>query len=277
MSRILLVLSLFILSSCVNLFDPFDSPSGDAQIMAAARACFDKKDYECARELYAKLTSNETARAEEAFMILDQDGLGTAALVRAVASAEGATLGGILTNMVEAAAPGAGAAKRTRLVAAYRKLAGITNSTVRGFTQFVVGLAIASEMLAEQTGVQSDYIFNKIDFANGGASCVVGGGTCSGDANCGNAAGGLAAGVATDGDDLTDADYTTYGSATVSAATLSSVNNALTAAINGLNLIGVAAGASSFDLLSEITTSGFSPAVADDCYRAAILETGVGR
>ena len=276
MSRILLVFSVFFLSSCVNLFDPLDSPSGDAQIMAAARACFDKKDYECARELYGKLTGNETARAEEAFMILDQEGLGTAALVRAVASAEGSSVGTIITKMVEEAAPGAGAAKRIRLVEAYRKLAEISNPTVRGFVQFVVALSIASELLAEQSGVQADYVFNKVDFADGGAACTVSGGGCALDADCAVATGGLAAGVATDGDDLKDPDYTTYGSAVVSAATLSAVQNAIEGAAIGLSNIGVSEG-SSFQIIQQIGDIGYGPAAAPECYRAAILELGIGR
>ena len=53
-----------VLQGCVNIFDPLDSPSGEAQLLSAARACFDDGDFACAREFYGKLGSNEDAIAE---------------------------------------------------------------------------------------------------------------------------------------------------------------------------------------------------------------------
>src|SRR4051812_4388213 len=61
-----------------NLFSPLDKPSGDPQILSAARACLDRADYGCALDFYEKLSaeSNDIKLVEEAYAILDQNGAG---------------------------------------------------------------------------------------------------------------------------------------------------------------------------------------------------------
>ena len=63
------------LAGC-NLYATLDKPSGDLQILSRARACFDKADFACAREYYAKLSSSydDVRASEEAFMILAENG-----------------------------------------------------------------------------------------------------------------------------------------------------------------------------------------------------------
>jgi hypothetical protein len=59
------------LSGC-NVFSVLDSPSGDAQLISAARACFDQGDFACARDNYSKLSdsSADIRASEEAFLAL---------------------------------------------------------------------------------------------------------------------------------------------------------------------------------------------------------------
>ena len=85
------VITLFLLAlvnlSCLNVFSPIDSPSGDAQFLSLARACFDQGDIDCANKYYAKVsgtTEAETAAAEEAFTILDKNGATMGALMQSL-------------------------------------------------------------------------------------------------------------------------------------------------------------------------------------------------
>ncbi|MBI3534419.1 MAG: hypothetical protein HY072_02890, partial [Deltaproteobacteria bacterium] len=74
---LLLFCSMFLVS-CPNVFDPIDNPSGDAQLLSAARACFDKGDLACAKDNYGKITGTtdaEYAAAETAFTILEENGV----------------------------------------------------------------------------------------------------------------------------------------------------------------------------------------------------------
>src|SRR5262245_33958624 len=75
----------FLFSGCFNLFSFIDSPQGDAQLISAARACFDRGDYPCALQYYQQVSASQadTARSEEALIILAQNGVGMSAFISA--------------------------------------------------------------------------------------------------------------------------------------------------------------------------------------------------
>lgn len=275
------LVSTIALSGCPNVFDPLDNPSGEAQLLSAARAAFDRGDYSEARELYGKIPGNETARAEEAFVTLDEEGLGTSALVIAIAGAQDGSVGEILTRLAESAASAGtapGTTKRTALTNAYRSIAQITNTDLRGFVQFVIGMAIAAELLAEQTGVAADKIFNKSDFAATGTTCAASGGGCAASAACDAAGGGLGAGSAGTNDDLDNSSNWATATLGTGSPNLSMLYTALRAALDGLSAIGLQEG-SSYDLLNDILGVAAPTGVAavDRCFRAGLLATGAGR
>src|SRR3954469_7732827 len=97
MSRKLTVLSLLmatpamVATGCMNVFDPFDNPTTDTQLISAARACFDRGDIACAKENYEKLSANnaDIAASETAFAMLDENGAGMASFIQAFGSGGG--------------------------------------------------------------------------------------------------------------------------------------------------------------------------------------------
>lgn len=272
---VLSVTSLLSLSSCPNLLDPFDSPTSDPQLLAYARACFDKGDYACALAHYAKLANNEAARADEAFVILDQNNLGVGAFAKALNIAGGEAVGSILTELAESAAPGAGLAKRNSLVNAYKKVALISNTELKGFVRFTTAVAIAAELLAEESGVVADRVANKTDFTSDPSVCTVVLGCGGGNAACTVGSPTIAAGAGGDPYNLSGAP----ASADLNAA----INwdmfvSAINAANTGLTEMQVSAGDSLTLINTIINTGGFSTANAGQCARSTlVIGLGFGR
>ena len=264
-----LTLSLTFLSSCPNIFDPFDSPSGDAQILAHARACFDQGDYTCALRYYGRLANNESARADEAFVILDQNNLGVTAFAQAINIASGESVGSILTTLTEFAAPNAGVTKRNTLVNAYKKVAQINNTSLKGFVRFATAIAIAAEILAEESGVAADFVASKTDYASDQSNCNLSDACAGGgDADCTVGSPTIAGGADT---------YNMSsdpGNVDLSAATPTwgMVFSAITAARDGLTEMGVSTGDSLSLVTTIITTGGFATANAGQCARGTLVK-----
>ncbi len=152
-----------------NVYAPFDKPSGDAQLLSAARACFDRGDMGCAREMYGKLSANqsEVAASELAFVMLDEAGLGMGEFMTALGNGQAAPG---LTKLAGHLSSTAGTAKRQAIYSAYLQINQIpTNRELRGLVRFVAGIGLAAEILAEQSG--GDAILQKTDLANAPATC----------------------------------------------------------------------------------------------------------
>jgi hypothetical protein len=270
-----LLFCLGLLSSCLNVFDPFDSPTNDAQILSAARACFDKQDYTCAREQYQKLSSNESAIAEQAFMILDQNDAGIVAIARALSN--NTSDGDIISKLVESVAPNAGQTKRADLLSAYKTISNIQNQQLRGFVKFITGMVLASEILAEIPGVQADSIFQKTDIANTPSACQTANVTnvCTGvdTTSCASpVGGGLSGSVA-----IPALSSNPNVAGMTGTANFGMYQAALLAAADGLALMSVNSGNSSAiitALNNSNTTTGTPP---DDCFNYYLIQTGIGR
>ena len=164
-----LALSLGVLGC--NVFDPLDSPSGDAQLLSAARACFDRGDMGCAREMYGKLSANqsEVAASELAFVMLDEAGLGMGEFMTALGNGQAAPG---LTKLAGHLSSSAGTVKRQAIYSAYLQINQIpTNRELRGLVRFVAGIGLAAEILAEQSG--GDSILQKTDLTPTPTTCTL--------------------------------------------------------------------------------------------------------
>ncbi len=269
--------SLLFLCSCPNVFDPLSSPSGEAQLLSAARAAFDQGDLALAREYYAQLGNNDSAESELAFTYLNEAGVTMSALVTAVKIKDGESVGSILTNLSESLISGAGVARRTLLAQAFAKVGGIETKQLRGFTRFITAIAIAASTLAEHSGAQANGQLNKSDIVQNTTSCTIA--SCVANTNCGEP-------VPTVFSSGGSNDQSTYTSNTSTSINLGGTSptywmfiNSLQAAQQGLSEMGVSTG-DSLTLVNQILTVSFTSGSAAEiqCLRATLIERlGVGR
>ncbi len=262
------------LSSC-NIFDPLDSPGGDRQLLSAARACFDKGDFACAREYYGKLGGNQDAIAELAFLSLDEEGMDISAIVRALAISDGETIGSILTELGEALTykTTPGEAKRQRLVDSYKTVANITNTSLKGFVRFTTAIAIAAEIVAEESSVASDNVLSKTDLVLNAATCTEVAACTGAAAACVSTSNTIAGGAEPASTMISDPSTATLAGAT---PTWGMFVFAMRAALEGIEEMGVQTG-DSLTLINQIlNTATF--ATDNDCARAVLVKNlGVGR
>ncbi len=270
------VITLFLLAlinlSCLNVFSPIDSPSGDAQFLSLARACFDQGDVDCANKYYGKIsgtTEAETAAAEEAFTILDKNGATMGALMQSLGSGKGAEA---LNKLTELLKPGAGEAKRLSIFDAYKKVDAITvNKELKGLVRFMSAFSMAAEILAEYTN--DDGILRKTDLAKDPTVCKsTDAAVCFGAAACAPPSGNKIPYVA---GDIT---ITSASTADLSGAASLKMFNGTMGAIN------TALGATELGASGKFQTGtgGFVSALntayaqSKECYRAALIEKGLG-
>ncbi len=149
-----------------NIFDPLDNPSGDAQILSAARACFDQGDLACARENYLKLSTaySEIQAAELAFVTFEENGATMSAFMETISQGGSGTA---LTSLAERMAPGSEAKRLALTTAVKNAVAGITTNTeLRGLVRFLGGVAVAAEVLAEEVGTSGTLLKSALASAN---------------------------------------------------------------------------------------------------------------
>ncbi len=257
------LIAMISLSGCPNLYKVVDKPSGDAQILSAARAAFDRGDIQEARDLYAKLGSNETAIAETVYTNIDDCGGGIEAVGAALGAATTGSAGVILTVMGEKMNARRGTACFATLLAAYRTTQTLTDVTLKNFSGFLAALAIAGEVLANNSGITNTGSLAKTDIVSNGTTCVSG--------SCGACA------VTSKGITYTAAaNINTGGDATITA-TSGTLHAAMLAANTALTNLGISAGPSS-SLIAAL--KDLNPAVADSNalgYSCALNSIGVGR
>lgn len=155
-----------------NIYEFMDTPSGDAQVLAKARACFDEGDFNCARDYYGKLSSaqNDVRLMEDTLAGLAQDGLFLMSdFISSLGSGNGS--GASITTMVNTlAARGKTATSlRESLRQKYNQASAITQTDLRAFTQFIVAYTLFSQVLAQVAGV--DAVLSGNDLALVGNSC----------------------------------------------------------------------------------------------------------
>ncbi|MEO5971284.1 MAG: hypothetical protein ABIQ95_15265 [Bdellovibrionia bacterium] len=166
--RAVLVPFILISTGC-NAFAPFDSPSGDVQVLAAARACFDQGDFQCAADKYhtlelsTSITTLNQAYSEDAFEILAKNGITFSVFMTSVIDSGGdagaliTKLAGVLrTNGVTNPLVATGYPTRAALFEAYQKSLKMTPGRSRGLITFITATTLMAEILAEDaTGIDS--------------------------------------------------------------------------------------------------------------------------
>jgi hypothetical protein len=144
-------LSLFALNGC-NVLGLIDSPSGDAQILSKARACFDQGDFTCSSKYYGLLSSvsSDSATSEGAFEALAQNGATMAVFMNAAVN--GSTSGGkFLTQLAGAMSLGTGSNQTRRLAIfhAYQMHANISDTNLKNLVRFLTAASLVAEILGE--------------------------------------------------------------------------------------------------------------------------------
>lgn len=154
-----------------NFFKMIDPPSGDAQLLSAARACFDQGDFTCASRYYGMVSSSNSDQAlsETAFELLNQNGV-TAVTFMNAAVAGGSSAGALVTNLAGSLTGGAGETLRLALFRAYKTAAGIRDSSTQGLVVFITSMSLLAEILAEDATTQGT--FKKSDFVLTPSSCT---------------------------------------------------------------------------------------------------------
>lgn len=259
-----------------NAFDPLSSPSGDDQLLSAARACLDRGDFECALDHYGKLSADkaDVKASEQAYAILAQNNAGFTAFATAFGtdpSVKG--LGALVTEVAD----GAGESRRLALHGAYllaNSIPEATNPKLRGLARFLTATALAAEILAEISG--SDRVLHKVDLvANGscGNTTEVG---CAASAACD-------AGLGSIGSSGTNGDIDA-AAPSGTPPTLDQLYTALSAAVSGLSAVNPSGSAvTSFGGLlpvsgkPSVVNAGTAPIeTGSRCFRRALLAQGLG-
>lgn len=163
---LLTVISLISLTGC-NLFGGLDGPSGDEQLLSAARAAFDQGDYQLAIQLYGELSSanSDVGLSETAYVDLTQAGASMKAYATAFGKGEVA-IGPAITTFAEGIlANGAGQATRVAIWQAFNEQQNITDPQLKALVRFLGSLSFAAEILAE-TSTDGKTI-TKADLGNG--------------------------------------------------------------------------------------------------------------
>jgi hypothetical protein len=246
------------LSGCVNLFDPIDNPSGDEQILSAARAAFDKGDVAQARELYGKIAGNEDAKAELIFVDMDGCGANIEAFGTALGTGTNATAspGILFTVMAEKMVQAHGTSCLATLLSAYQRSRALTNTRLRGFVSFMAAMSIAGEVLAHNTGAQdgtlkkSDYVVEAACPACAGSACAV-------------------------SDGISTQATVDLSLAASIGATFGVIHGAVTAMQTSLSEMEITSSGAAFALMQQIVAFGAGPGT--ETYRCALEAVEVGR
>ncbi|MGK5089277.1 hypothetical protein WDW86_17135 [Bdellovibrionota bacterium FG-2] len=279
----MIIVGMAALPSC-NVFDPLDSPSGTAQITSAARACFDKGDYECSSTLYKQIaTTDEIAAAELAFQQLDQAGV-TMGVFLSAFGLGGGSVGGSITKLANALAPTAGVLTRQAIFGAYLNVNNIRTKELRGLIRFITAAALISELLAEDAGV--DEKLTTADLVTNFATCNATATSCAGSlygiaTACDKPAGKkLVAGPAiSDLDSLTTEDLAGTPTLRMIAATLTKLTTALDDELSSGGLLGKNSSGFASDILDNLDqTIPADPTGTLDapCFRYALVNNGIG-
>jgi hypothetical protein len=150
------------LSGC-NLFGGIDSPSGDAQIASAARACLDQGDYACALSNYQKLSSadSDITNSESAYAVFDQNGATFGAFAAGFGNFNNVNIGQGLTVVANSVLSviypnGSAATTRYDIYQAFLQYKQITdNPSLAAMVEFLGAVAFAGEILAEIASQQN--------------------------------------------------------------------------------------------------------------------------
>jgi hypothetical protein len=256
--KVLLFFSLTFTGASCNVFDFMDSPSGDTQLLSAARACFNDGDLACAREYYGKLSADyDSIRLSEiAFVELEENSAGMGAFAAAFGGGVGGEGINVLARKIYISGSTNQSSRRSNLIAAYNRHTSITDSSLKALVKFVGATAILGAVFAEAS---QDGILSLNDVASVGSTCrAATSGTCGAETACNSVAG------------LSSAAYSTL----TASPSLGLINELVSQMSNALNTLGAGGGFSTTSGLLALTLTAGDPGAR--CFRSELLKLGVG-
>ena len=161
---------LMLLSGC-NAFTSLDAPTGDPQILSAARACFNAGNFTCATSYYLQLSTTayrDTQNTELAYDILAQKGITAPVFISAVLS-NGGNFGGLITQLAGQLSYHASRTNRLALFQAYQYALVIQNTQAQQVMRFITALALVAEIFSENTVTPGNY--KQSDLVTNPAGC----------------------------------------------------------------------------------------------------------
>lgn len=274
-SAALAILCAGALQSC-NIYSGISTPSGDEQILSAARACFNQKDYACASEQYARLSTAQadTGTSESILAILDQNGVSMGTFMATMGS--GGDVGKGINNLAASLTSGAGATRRVAMQSAFNSRTTISDANLKSFVGFLAAVSLTAEILAEAAG--SNGTLEKTDLTRDPTACKALSETTCPLTTAGVSCSAPATSVLTDGD-LTTTDIMTSD---ISGAnpTLGQLFSALKYAYDSIGTLGASGDFSTFAATLQTiidqgkkTGDGVTPG---NCLRRFIISDSIG-
>lgn len=260
-----LVLAVGLSQSSCNLWSGLDKPSGDDQLLSAARGAFDRGDYSKALEYYQQLSNSQAdVRLSEQLLVeLAQAGfISVSDLVSSLGSSRGG--GNSIINQANLLAKNGKntGANRTSIQSFYSRAASITDTQLRGYIRFLIAYSMLAQTLGSVAG--GDGLVTQSDLAASANCNASGAPACGGDANC-NEGSSLLLDTADDGS-LVDMDNSAAWSGSPS---LKKVTKAAEAANSGLTDMGVSTDGGIFQAVSSLA----SIPGGDNCIRRQLMST----
>lgn len=267
-NSLFVVLALPFIASC-NMFEFMDSPSGDAQLTSAARACLDEGKFECAREYYNQL-SNSAADVKFSELGLTRLAEAQVFSISDLITTLGSGRGGgntftLLANML-ATRNKDDAATRVLIQEIYASADSIGSSSLRGYIKFVSAMTMFNSILAYAANGDGEVIGN--DLVQNADACLNAGlGGCMGTTACDQSSSGL---LNNSGSDPTDLATATNWDAEPTLVHLEKASAAADAAMQ--EMTGSSSGFSG--LLGAMNELGNLPGPGQErCKRQVIVQT----
>lgn len=265
-----LSLALTTASGC-NPFSLVDTPSGDAQVLAAARACFDKGDFTCSAKYYGQLSSvaSDTANSEGAFQALAQNGATMGAFMNAAVN--GSTSGGkFLTQLAGSMTSGAGQTRRLAILHAYQKWDSISDTNLKNLVRFLAAASLVAEILSEDG---SDGKFQTTDWVTNPTVCKANSNLLLTTTGCTAPTGKTIVAGASVTLSATSTDSAWSGSPTLGMlkGAIQEVDSGLTS----INLVG-GIGSTTQSFTTQILNSALSDPTNDGRFRGILLQFDIG-
>ena len=166
------LLCVLLLNSC-NLYGGINKPSGDAQLISAARAALDQGDYVKAKEYYQAISDDQIdiRVSELALNSLAEIGVFSISdLIQSLGSSRGSAKSITSMATVIYARGKTDASLRTTIQATYSGLSAIKNTSLRSFIQFLTSVAMINQILASAVG--ADGLLTVSDIASTSCSTV---------------------------------------------------------------------------------------------------------
>lgn len=150
---LLTLTTLFGLSAC-NLTGFMDNPSGDIQLLDAARACLDRGEYSCALEYYQQISVDSDQKISELSMarLADANLFKTSDLIESLGSGTGGANSFLAMAETLASRGKTAASQRVTIQAEYAKASSISEPTLRAYMQFITAMTMMNQVLSSAVG-----------------------------------------------------------------------------------------------------------------------------